>query len=72
MTHCLVNHYITGHEVFVLVSAEGVMMCPVIDNPASCEIRCYPLFHAKNFSAVEIHHELCAVQSQNVMSERNV
>jgi hypothetical protein len=39
MTHCLVNHHITGHLVFVLVSAEGVMMCPVIDNLISRKIR---------------------------------
>jgi hypothetical protein len=29
----------TGHLVFVLVSTDGVMRCPAIDNPASCEIR---------------------------------
>jgi hypothetical protein len=29
-THCLVNHHITGHLVFVLVSTERVMMCPEI------------------------------------------
>jgi hypothetical protein len=45
-------------------------MCPVIDNPASCEIRAViVILHAKNMSAVEIHHELCAVYGQNVMSE---
>jgi hypothetical protein len=39
-------------------------MCPVIDDPAKCEIR--PVVHfilAKNMSAAEIHHELCAVYS---------
>jgi transposase len=48
-------------------------MCPVIDNPASCEIRaviCFP--HTKNMSAAEIHHELCTVYGQNVMSEGTV
>jgi hypothetical protein len=48
-------------------------MCPVIDNPTSCEIHtviCF--FHAKNMSAVEIHHELCMVYGQNVMSEGTV
>jgi hypothetical protein len=46
------------------------MMCLVIDNPDSCEIRTviYCL-HAKNMSAVEIHRELCAVYGKNVMSE---
>jgi hypothetical protein len=48
-------------------------MCPVIDNPATCEIHvvlCY--LHAKNMSDVEIHCELCAVYDQNVMSEGTV
>jgi hypothetical protein len=73
MTHCLVNHHITGHLVFVLVSAEWVMMCPVIDNPTSCEIRAVIHFlQAKNMSAMEIHHELWVVYGQNVMSEGTV
>jgi hypothetical protein len=51
----------TGHLVFVLVSAELVMMWPAIDNPASCEIRAVIRFlRAKNMSAAEIHRELCA------------
>jgi hypothetical protein len=33
----LINHRITGHLVFVLVSAEWVM-CSLIDNSASCKI----------------------------------
>jgi hypothetical protein len=41
-------------------------MCPVIDNPARCEI------HAKNMCAAEIHLELCAVYCQNGMSEETV
>jgi hypothetical protein len=45
-------------------------MCPVIDNPASCEIRVVICFlHAKNVNAAEIHCELCAVYGQNLMSE---
>jgi hypothetical protein len=46
-------------------------MCPVIDNPASCEIRAVIHFHhAKNMSAVKIHCELCpAVYGQNVRRE---
>jgi hypothetical protein len=49
------------------------MVCPVIDNPASCETRVVILFfHAKNTSAAEIHRELCAVYSQNGMSEGTV
>jgi hypothetical protein len=45
-------------------------MCPAIDNPASCEIHAVIHFlHSKNMSAVEIHHELCAICGQNVMSE---
>jgi hypothetical protein len=50
------------------------MMCPEIDNPASCEIHAlihHP--HAKNMSAAEILRELCAtVYGQNVMSEGSV
>jgi hypothetical protein len=69
----LVNHHITGHLVFVLVSTEWVTMCPAIDNSASCEIHAVICFlHAKNTDAVEIHHELCAVYGQNVMSEGTV
>jgi hypothetical protein len=46
------------------------MMCPAIDNPASCEIRAViRVLHAKNMSAAEIHNELCVFYGQNVMSE---
>jgi hypothetical protein len=70
VTHCLVNHHITGHLVFVLVFTEWVIMCLATDNPASCEIRSLIRFlHAKIMSAAEIHRELCAaVYCQNVMS----
>jgi hypothetical protein len=52
MIHYLVNHHVTGHLVFVLVSEEGVMVCPTIDNPASYKIRAIIRFlHAKNMSA---------------------
>jgi hypothetical protein len=45
-------------------------MCPAIDNPTSCEIRPLIRFlHAKLMSTAEIQRELCAVYSQNVMSE---
>jgi hypothetical protein len=48
-------------------------MCPAIDNPASCEIRAVIHFLcAKNMSAAEIHHQLCVVYGQNVMSEGTV
>jgi hypothetical protein len=50
-----------------------VMWCPVIDNPASCEIRSVIRFlRVKNMSATEIHRELCAVYCQNLMSEETV
>jgi hypothetical protein len=50
MTHCLVNHHIIGHIAFVLVSTEGIMMCPVIDNPTSCKICAVICFlHAKKY-----------------------
>jgi hypothetical protein len=44
-------------------------MSPVIDNPASCEIRALIHFlHAKNMNAAKINCELCAY-GQNIMSE---
>jgi hypothetical protein len=49
------------------------MMCPAIDNPASCMIRAVVRFlHDKNLSAAEIQRELCAVYGQNIMSEGSV
>jgi hypothetical protein len=49
------------------------MMRPAIDNPSSCKINAVLWFiHAKNMSAAEVHRELCAVYSQNVMSKGNV
>jgi hypothetical protein len=46
------------------------MMCPAIDNPASCETRAVIHFlHAKNMSAVEIRRELLGVYGPNVMSD---
>jgi hypothetical protein len=45
-------------------------MCPVIDNPTSCEIcTAITFLHAKNISAAQIHHELCTVYGQNVTIE---
>jgi hypothetical protein len=45
-------------------------MCPVVDNPLTCEICAVTCFlHAKNMSAVEIQRELCTVYGQNVPSE---
>jgi hypothetical protein len=50
------------------------MLCPVTDNPASCEIRTSSRFlHAKNVSAAEIHCELrAAAYGQNVKSEKTL
>jgi hypothetical protein len=50
------------------------MMCPVIDNPTSCEIRAVIRFiHTIRMIAAEIHGELrAAVYGQNVMSEGTV
>jgi transposase len=49
------------------------LLCPAIDNPASCEIGAVIRFlHAKNTSAVEIHLELCVVYGQHVVSEGTV
>jgi hypothetical protein len=48
-------------------------MCPVIDNPASCDIRVVVCFlHAENVSAAEIHNELWAVYGQNERSEGKI
>jgi hypothetical protein len=59
--------------MFVLVSTEWVMLCPAIDNPASCEI-CYVVrfLHAKNMNAAQLHRVLYAVYGQNVMREVTV
>jgi hypothetical protein len=57
MTHCLVNHHITGHLVFVLVSTGGVMICPAIDDPPQAVKVAVILFlHAKNMSAEKIRN----------------
>jgi hypothetical protein len=51
------------------------MMCPVIDDPTSCEIRALIIrfLHAKITSAVEIHREFrAAAYGQNVMSDGTV
>jgi hypothetical protein len=73
MSYCTVNLHITGHPIFVLVSTEQVMMCPAIDNSASCKIRSVIHFlHAENMSAAKVHHELFTVYSQNIMSEGTV
>jgi hypothetical protein len=62
MIYCPVNHHITCHLEHVLVSTVYVMMCPTIDNPASCEIRAVIRFlRAKNMSASKIRSELCVV-----------
>jgi hypothetical protein len=46
------------------------MMCPVINNPASCEICAVILFlHDRNVSAAEVHRELCVVYGPNVKIE---
>jgi hypothetical protein len=46
------------------------MMCPAIDNAASCEIRYVIRFlHPKNTSAAEIQRELCAAHGKNVVSQ---
>jgi hypothetical protein len=46
------------------------MICSVIDNPASYEIRVVISFlHTKNMSTAEIHCVLCAVYGQSIMSE---
>jgi hypothetical protein len=46
------------------------MICSVIDNPASFEILAVIRFlHAESMSAAEIHHELCALYGQYIMSK---
>jgi hypothetical protein len=73
MTHCLVNHHITGLIVFFLVSPEWVVICPVIDNPTSWEICTYiPFLHTKNMTTAEIRCKLYVIYSQNGMSDGTV
>jgi hypothetical protein len=49
------NPHITGHLVFILVSAEGVVMCPVSDKHISCETHALIHFlHVEIISTVEI------------------
>jgi hypothetical protein len=57
--------------VIVFVSTEWVMMCPAIDNRATCEVRAVIRFlHAKNINAAEIHRELCMVYCENVIVKK--
>jgi hypothetical protein len=46
-------------------------MCPVIDNPISCKIVAvvFHFLHDKKMNAAVIHHELCSVYIQHLMSE---
>jgi hypothetical protein len=72
MTHCLVNHHITDHLVFVLVSVVCVMMCPVADNPAAANSHNFFL-HNKIMSTTKIHCELwTVVHGQTVIHEWTV
>jgi hypothetical protein len=49
------------------------MLCPTTDNPITCQNHIIIRFlYSKIMSAAEIHHELCLVYSQNVMSEGTV
>jgi cytochrome c-type biogenesis protein CcmH/NrfF len=48
-------------------------MDTIIATPASCEVRAVIRFlHAEGQSVAEIHHRLCRVYGDNVMSERMV
>jgi hypothetical protein len=64
MAQYLLNHYITDHLVFVIVSAERVMVCLPNGTPVSCEIRLviHFYFHAKIMSSAEIRQELCDLE----------
>jgi hypothetical protein len=56
-----------------LVSTVGVLMCPAIDNNASCEIRVVISFlYTNNMAAREIQHGLCALYGQIVIREGSV
>jgi hypothetical protein len=45
----------------------------MMGNSGSCKICAVIHFpHTKNMSAAEVHHELCVVYVQNVMSEETV
>jgi hypothetical protein len=48
-------------------------MCAAIESSTSCEVRSVVRFLvAKNFKAAEIHHQLCEVYGENVMSAGGV
>ena len=48
-------------------------MDTIITVPASCEVRAVIHFlHAEGQSAAEIHHQLCRVYGDNVMSDSSV
>jgi hypothetical protein len=49
------------------------MVCSLIDNPTSREIRVVICFlHSESMNAAEIHRELCSIYGQNVMSKGDV
>jgi hypothetical protein len=53
--------------MFFLIST---VMCPVIDNPTSCEICAVVHFlHPRNVRVAEDHSELRVVYGKNVISE---
>lgn len=69
MTHCPLNHHITRHIVFVLVSTE-LLVYPVIRNPASYEIRVVILLaNTGSKTASEIHCYLYALGLQPKFNE---
>jgi hypothetical protein len=70
MTHCLVNHHITGHLVLVLVNTERFIIFPAIDNPVSCEMHHVMRFLHLRTDGAEIRRELYAtVYGQSEKSE---
>jgi hypothetical protein len=60
MSHCLVNHHITGHLVLALASAEWVTLSTAIYDTKGCENGDIVIFrHSNSTNTAEIHHELC-------------
>jgi hypothetical protein len=44
-------------------------MDTIIAAPTSCEVRAVICFHTEGQSAAKIHHRLCRVYGDNVMSD---
>lgn len=58
--------------MFVLVSTNWVMMCPVTGNPTICKIHCYLLFLCQKLECYRNPPWICPVYRQNATSEETI